>query len=91
MSAPAGGSPSLEPAAASSAPKARQRGTSLIHGAVHTTSLLQMGWPHPRCLLGVPLGICCPQNSALGTIWKSISWPGQTRARACSLKIKHCG
>lgn len=60
------------------------QGQALIHRAVHTTTLPQMRWLHPRCLLGTLLGIHCPQNRALGTIWKSVSWPGQTHARACS-------
>lgn len=38
----------------------------------------------PQILLGALLGLRCPQNCASGTIWKSIIWPGQTHARACS-------
>lgn len=38
----------------------------------------------PQILLGALLGLRCPQNCGSGTIWKSIIWPGQTHARACS-------
>lgn len=55
-----------------------------LHRDVHTTSLPQTGWLHPRFLLKTLLSICCPQNCALGSIWKSISWPVQTHARASS-------
>lgn len=42
------------------------------------------GVAEPQILLGALLGLHCPQNSASGTIWKSVIWLGQTHARACS-------
>lgn len=63
-----------------------------MHGQLSSTELYtspppsipQTGWLLPRYLLENLLSIRCPQNCALGIIWKSISWPGQTHARTSS-------
>lgn len=66
--------------------RATWHGAALIHEAVHATSLPSSGGLAASQMLTRTslLGVRCPQNCALGTIWKSVNWPGQTHARACS-------
>lgn len=83
-----GGSPGLEPAAASSGPRTRQHCAAPIHGALHTTSLLPSLPPSnwvaaSQMLTRNPPWHILPPELCLRTIQECISWSGQTHAKAC--------